>query len=61
MICLISDKLYTKEKFLDLVGEKAYSSYLRIKRNEKELNNTFPEDLNKLLELSEKWLKELKD
>ncbi len=58
--CIISNKSYDKGNFLDIVGEKAYSAYLRIKRNEKELNNLSPNELMSVLELSKKWLKELK-
>ncbi|MBM3233602.1 nucleotidyltransferase domain-containing protein [Candidatus Pacearchaeota archaeon] len=59
--CLVSGKNYYKKDFLKLIEEKIYSAYLRIKRNEKELNNLSPDELLKILELSEKWLKELKE
>lgn len=59
--CLFSNKVYHKKDFLELVGDKVYSAYLRIKRNEKELNNLSPYELTKTLDLSEKWLKELKE
>ena len=59
--CLLSKKDYHKKDFLELAGEKVYSAYLRIKRDEKELNNIPPEELVNTLELSEKWLKELKE
>jgi len=58
---LLSGKPYNKKGFLDLIGSKAYSAYLRIKRDEKELDNANPGDIAGLIELSEKWLKELKD
>jgi len=58
---LISNKHYSKEEFLRMVGEKTYSAYLRVKRNGKELNTVSPEELTKILDLSEKWLKELKE
>lgn len=58
--CLFSNKVYHKKDFLELVGDKVYLAYLRIKRNEKELNNLFPDKLKNMLNLSEKWLKELK-
>ena len=58
--CLISNKSYNKKYFLELAGDKAYSAYLRIKRNEKELNNLPPNELISAIGLSKKWLKELK-
>jgi len=59
--CLISKKIYSKEDFLKICGEKRYSAYIRIKRNEKEVNNLLPEEIKNILDLSEKWLKELKE
>jgi len=59
--CLFSKKPYYKKDFLRFVDEKIYSAYLRIKRNEKELNALFPDELVNVVNLSEKWLKELKD
>jgi len=58
--CLFSNQIYHKKDFLELVGDKVYSAYFRIKRNEKELNNLLPDELISTLDLSEKWLKELK-
>jgi len=58
--CLFSEKPYYKKDFLKLIDQKVYSAYLRIKRNEKELNNLFPSELVNVINLSEKWLKELK-
>lgn len=58
--CILSGKSYQKKDFLKLIGDP-YSAYLRIKRDEKEIDNTRPEELSGLIELSEKWLKELKD
>jgi hypothetical protein len=49
------------QEFLKRITDKINSAYLRIKRNEKEINNVSPEELNNLIEISEKWLKELKD
>ena len=59
--CLFSDKNYRKKDFLELAGDKVYSAYLRIKRNEKELNNLLPNELISALELCQKWSKELKE
>ena len=58
---ILSVKAYFKNDFVKIIGEKIYLAYLRIKRNEKELNNTSPEKIKSLLDLSEKWLKELKN
>ncbi len=57
---LLSKKPYSKKSFVKIVGNEIYSAYLRVKRNEKELNNVSSKDINKLLELFEQWLKELK-
>ncbi len=59
-ICL-SNKIYFKKDFLKIIGEKAYSAYIRIKREEKEMDNVLPNEIKNSLDLSEKWLKELKD
>jgi len=59
--CFFSKIAYYKKNFLELVGDRVYSAYLRIKRNEKELNNLPPYELISVLDLSEKWLKELKE
>lgn len=58
--CIFFEKPYYKKDFLKLVNEKVYSAYLRIKRDEKELNNLSPDDLINVINLSEKWLKEQK-
>lgn len=59
--CLNSNKTYSKKEFLEFVGEEVYLTYLRVKRNEKELNSLNSKELEKVLDLSEKWLKELKE
>lgn len=59
--CLFSNKIYHKKDFLEPIGDEAYSAYLRIKRNEKELNNLSPDKLISAIDLSKKWLKELKE
>lgn len=59
--CLVSGKNYYKKDFLKLLEDRIYSAYLRIKRNEKELNTLSPNELINILELSEKWLKELRE
>nr|AQS34761.1 hypothetical protein [uncultured archaeon] len=58
--CLLSSERYNKKYFIKTIGEKNYSAYLRIKRDEKELNDILPSEVAGLLDLSEKWLKELK-
>ena len=59
--CFLSKKSYSKKDFLELIGDRAYTAYLRIKRNEKELNNLSPNELINVMELSKKWLKDLKE
>lgn len=59
--CFFSKRAYYKKDFLELVNNKVYSAYLRIKRDEKELNNLSPYELISALDLSKKWLKELKE
>jgi predicted nucleotidyltransferase len=59
--CLLSNKSYSKKDFLESIGDKTYTAYLRIKRNEKELNNIYPDELIDVIELSKKWLNELKE
>jgi predicted nucleotidyltransferase len=59
--CLFSKKIYYKKDFLELLEDKVYSAYLRIKRNEKELNNLSPNELISAIDLSKKWLKELRE
>ncbi len=59
--CLISNKKYFKKDFLKIVEDKVNSAYLRIKRNQREMDNISPDELKSILELSERWLKELKD
>ncbi len=58
--CLINKKPYRKTEFKQITGE-TYQAYLRIKKNNIELNNS---QLNKLIELfdiGKKWLTELKE
>ena len=43
-----------------MCGDKIYSAYTRVKRNEKELNNISSNEIENILDLSERWLKELK-
>lgn len=59
--CLISNKKYYKKDFQKLINNKVYSSYLRVKRNEKEINDISSDEILDLLDLSEKWLKEIKN
>jgi len=59
--CILSNKIYHKKDFLGLVGDRIYLAYLRIKRNEKELNNISADELVRGMDLSKRWLKELKE
>lgn len=58
--CLISNKMQNKKEFLNIIGERPYNAYSRIKKNKKGLNNVSQEEAIKLLNLLKKWLKELK-
>ena len=57
---ILSGEKYSKKDFLDLVGEKIYSAYSRVKRDEREINDIMPEEVAGLFSLSTKWIKELK-
>ena len=59
--CILDNKKPNKKEFLDLTGENVFNAYLRIKRNKKEINNINIKEAENIYELSEKWLKELKD
>lgn len=59
--CLNSNKNYSKKEFQKWVNEKTYQAYLRIKRDDKEINNTTYTEAKSLIDLSEKWLKEIKE
>ena len=59
--CILSSKTYSKKDFLKITGEETYSAYNRVKRNEKEINNISPDEIIHLLDISEKWAKELKE
>jgi len=58
--CLRSNKDYSKKDFVKILGEEIHLAYLRVKRNERELNNIQTNKIKPILDLSEKWLKELK-
>ena len=57
---LLANKAFDKGAFLDIVGEKIHSAYSRIKRNKREINDVRPDEVIHLIDLSEKWLKELR-
>ncbi|MFH1711304.1 MAG: nucleotidyltransferase domain-containing protein [Nanoarchaeota archaeon] len=58
--CFISGRNHSKREFVKIVGEKAYNSYNLVKAEQKEANCISPDEAISLLELSEKWLKELR-
>jgi len=58
--CLFLKKNYSKSEFVKIVGEKAYNSYNIVKIKQKEANELSPNEVIPLLDLSEKWLKELR-
>ncbi len=59
--CLLKNKKYSKSDFLKIVSNDIYNTYSGVKKNIKEKNNSSPTEIIKLVDLSEKWLKELKD
>jgi predicted nucleotidyltransferase len=59
--CIINDKKTDKKEFLKHISKKTYEAYLRVKRDEKEINDISPDNADKLYELTEKWLKDLKE
>jgi predicted nucleotidyltransferase len=58
--CILSKKPYSSSELLRHVSKEIYQAYLRIKRNKKEQNNVNPEDIIPIIQLSEKWLKDLR-
>jgi len=60
MNCLLAKKAYSKNDFIRVAGNKTYLAYIRIKGNRKEINDVSPIEIKGLLNLSEKWLKDLK-
>ncbi|MEK6899047.1 MAG: DUF2080 family transposase-associated protein [Nanoarchaeota archaeon] len=58
---ILSGKEYSKRDFLRFIDDKIYSAYLRVKRNEKEVNIISANELKNIVDLSEKWLIELND
>lgn len=59
--CFFSGKNYSKSEFIKIVGEKAYNSYNLVKTEQKEGNCISSDEAILLLEVSEKWLKELSE
>ncbi|PIN94469.1 hypothetical protein COU53_03570 [Candidatus Pacearchaeota archaeon CG10_big_fil_rev_8_21_14_0_10_30_48] len=59
--CLLRNKTPSKKELLKYIGENAYFAYSRVKRERKEINDLSYSEACKLIELSKKWLKELKD
>ncbi len=59
--CLLLRKQYYKDDFLKFAGDKTYSAYLRVKRDEKEVDNISYEEIKNIADLSLKWLRELKE
>ena len=57
---LIDKKPYKKGEFKKISGENPYNAYSRIRKNNSELNNSKYEEIIKLIDIGEKWLKELK-
>lgn len=58
--CLTKNTKYNKEKFISIIEQEKYNAYLRIKNDEKEKNKITIPEAKKLVDLSEKCLKNLK-
>lgn len=54
------NKLHSKKEFLKLVGSDAYEAYSRVKNDSDDRKVVSSDAALKLIELSEKWLRELK-
>jgi len=57
--CLNLNRVYSKKYFVDMIGEKNYIAYNRVKRNERDLDEVSYNEAIKLLGLYEKWVKDL--
>lgn len=58
--CIRENGKPDKREFLSLIDKDIYNAYLRVKRDEEEINNVNVEEADKLYELTKKWLKDLK-
>jgi len=58
---LIKNKVSGKNQFLKYLKKEVYEAYLRVKRNNKEINNISVKEATELVNLIEKWLKEIRD
>ncbi len=58
--CILSDKSFSRDEFIKICGEKAYSAYIRVKKGGEELDDISSKEITELLSKTEKWPKELK-
>lgn len=59
--CLLSKKKHSKKEIKEVVGEENYKAYQRVKEEKEEKNSISPKEAMEMIELSEKWLKELRE
>jgi len=59
--CIINNDQPNKKELLEKIPKSVYEGYLRVKRNKKQKDDISIKDTEKLYNLSEIWLKELKD
>ncbi len=59
--CLILKRRPSKKEFLSYMDRDSYDSYLRIKREQKDLNKISVKKAIKLKEVLKRWLKELRE
>lgn len=58
--CLVANKRYNKKSFIEITSEKVYLAYSRVKRDKKDVNDISPDEAINILNLTQKWLKDLK-
>lgn len=58
---ILLGKKISKKEFVKNVGEENYSAYIRVKLDKKERTIISPHEARNLLDLSERWLAELKE
>jgi len=60
--CITKKKQYNKKEFLNLINNQGlYDAYLRVKNDQKSKDNSQVEDVEKVLDISEKLIKKLEN
>jgi len=59
--CIRENRKPDKKEFLKLIDKDLYDAYLRVKGNEKEINNISVKSAESIYDLIKKWLKDLKE